>query len=264
MTNTLLIERDGATERWTLSDPATRNALTDSLVQALQDACTRAATDLELRFIVLTGAGGAFCAGGSLGGFAKAIGQPLPAGEADPLVPLNSAFGALLEALCALPQMLVAVVDGAAMGGGLGLACCADFVWASERAVFAAPEVTLGVVPAQIAPFVQRRLGDRLARQMLLTGRKYPAGDALAVGLADAVLPSEDFEAQVRQRLQALHAAAPMAVAATKTLLLELNTPSASVFRHFAATKFAANLRSPEAVEGLQAFGQKRKPAWAL
>ena len=264
MNPNLLIEREGATERWTLNDPATRNALTDALVQALQEACARAAQDASLRFVVLSGAGGAFCAGGSLGGFAKAIGQPLKQGEADPLIPMNRAFGSLLQALCALPQIVLAAVEGPAMGGGLGLVCCADFVLASDTAVFATPEVTLGVVPAQIAPFVLRRLGDRAARQCLLSGRRWTAAEALALGLVDCVVPAAQLGESVAQELARLSVAAPGAVAATKALLLEANMPNASALLSSAAIKFAANLRSPEAAEGLGAFAGKRKPGWAV
>ena len=116
--STLLIERQGAVETWTMNDPATRNALSDAVVDGLLQACARAAQDATLRMVVLTGAGGAFCAGGSLGGFASLIGQPLQAGETDPLLAMNRGFGDLLHALSALPQLLVCRVDGAAMGGG--------------------------------------------------------------------------------------------------------------------------------------------------
>jgi len=105
MTAALHVDRQplasGWVETWTLHDPARRNALTDALVQALQAACERARHDGGLRGVVLRGAGGHFCAGGSLDGFAQAIGRPLPAGAADPLVPLNRRFGALLQALAA-------------------------------------------------------------------------------------------------------------------------------------------------------------------
>lgn len=261
MTGKLQIIRSGATERWTLNDPATRNALTDEVVVALRLACERAATDSTLRFVVLQGSGGSFCAGGSLGGFARSIGQALPAGQTDPLIAMNAGFGALLLRLCALPQMLLVAVDGPAMGGGLGLVCCADFVLATPSAVFAAPEVTLGVVPAQIAPFVHRRLGDRLARQLMLSGEKLSAQQALAQGLVDEV--ADDLPAAVASRISALRRAAPGAVAHTKALLCILNQVPAPDLPAQAAIKFVANLRSPEAAEGLAAFAGKRKPGWA-
>ncbi|MDZ7866180.1 enoyl-CoA hydratase-related protein [Acidovorax sp.] len=136
------------------------------MVDALLGACTRAQSDGALRGVVLRGAGGHFCAGGSLGGFAKAIGQPLDAGVPDPLVPLNRRFGALLQALCGLPQWLVVAAEGAAMGGGLGLACCGDLVLADADAQFGAPEVTLGLAArADCAVLVGRGLGDAAARR---------------------------------------------------------------------------------------------------
>lgn len=261
MTGKLQITRSGEVEHWTMYDPATRNALTDELVAALREACENAAADTSLRFVVLQGGGGAFCAGGSLAGFSDAIGQSLPAGQEDPLLAINAGFGALLEALCALPQMLLVAVDGPAMGGGLGLVCCADFVLASPPAVFAAPEVTLGVVPAQIAVVVHRRLGDHAARRLLLSGDKLSAEQALLVGLADEV--GDDLAVAVAQRISVLRRAAPGAVAHTKALFCMLNQPSAHDLPVQAAIKFVANLRSPEAAEGLAAFAGKRKPRWA-
>jgi isohexenylglutaconyl-CoA hydratase len=150
MSSTLLIERQGAVETWTMNDPATRNALSDAVVDGLQQACAHAAQDPSLRIVVLTGASGAFCAGGSLGGFASLIGQPLQEGETDPLLAMNRGFGDLLHTLSALPQLLVCRVDGAAMGGGFGLVCCADHVVATARSVLGTPEVTLGLPPAQM------------------------------------------------------------------------------------------------------------------
>jgi isohexenylglutaconyl-CoA hydratase len=261
MTDKLQITRAGEVEHWTLNDPATRNALTDELVAALRHACARAAADSDLRFVVLQGSGGAFCAGGSLAGFSEAIGQPLPAGQDDPLLALNAGFGALLQTLCALPQMLLVAVEGPAMGGGLGLVCCADWVLAAPTAVFAAPEVTLGVVPAQIAVVVHRRLGDRVARRLLLSGEKLSADQALALGLADEL--AADLQAAVAQRVGMLRRSAPGAVAHTKALLDMLNQASAHDLPGQAAIKFVANLRSPEAAEGLAAFAGKRKPRWA-
>ena len=106
MADSLLIDRvplaSGCVETWTLNDPASRNALSEAMVDALLAACERAAADADLRGVVLRGAGGHFCAGGSLGGFAKTIGQPLSAGASDPLLPLNRRFGTLLQTLTAL------------------------------------------------------------------------------------------------------------------------------------------------------------------
>ncbi|HEX6364041.1 MAG TPA: enoyl-CoA hydratase/isomerase family protein, partial [Albitalea sp.] len=182
MTPKMLRTRDGVIERWTLHAPDTRNALDDDIVGALLAACADVADDPSLRFIVLQGSGGAFSAGGHLGSLAATAGQPLPAGHEDVLVAMNRRFGDLLHALCELPQVVIAAVDGPATGGGFGLVCCADFVVATPRSVFATPEVTLGIAPAQIAPFVWRRLGDASARQMLLEARRFTAAEAVVIG----------------------------------------------------------------------------------
>ncbi len=256
-----LVERAGDTERWTLHDPASRNALGEAMVLGLYEAALRAQKDETLRFVVLAGAGGAFSAGGSLGQFAEAIGQPLAPGEDDPLIALNRGFGDVLHALCELPQMLVCAVDGPAMGGGFGLACCADHVIATQRSAVATPEVTLGLPPAQIASFVWQRLGDAQARQCLLQGRVYHADDARAIGLVDEVVADDALDAAVRERLQALRRAAPGAVAGTKRLLQRLRNRLPDL-RDEAAIAFAAALRGQEAATGLAAFAKKRPAPW--
>ncbi len=263
MTDVLLRLRAGHTERWVLNSPATRNSLTDATVDALLTACQGAFIDDSLRFVVLTGSGGSFCAGGSLGGFNKLIGQALVHGEIDPLLAMNQRFGDLLHALTALPQILIAEVDGPAMGGGLGLVCCADFCVATQAATFAAPEVTLGLVPAQIAPFVWRRLGDRAARQFLLQAQKVNAAQALDVGLIDQCVSGGEAELLIATDaiLHTLKSAAPQAVAATKKLMSSFD--GVPDIRAAAAQAFASSLRGVEASEGIAAFAQKRAPRWA-
>ena len=259
----LLRERAGSTERWVLNSPATRNSLTDACVEALLEACEVASKDTDLRFIVLTGSGGSFCAGGSLGGFSKLIGQPLAEGEVDPLLAMNQRFGDLLHALTALPQILIAAVDGPAMGGGLGLVCCADFCVATQRSTFAAPEVTLGLVPAQIAPFVWRRIGDRAALQFMLQGQKLMAVQAKDLGLVDQCVDGSEVEllAATDALTQSLKSSAPEAVGATKKLLASFT--AAPDIRAAAASAFATSLRGSEAPEGINAFAQKRAVRWA-
>ena len=259
--NNFLVVRQGDTERWTLNDPGSRNALSDAMVVALFEACLRAQADASLRTVVLAGAGGAFCAGGSLGHFASAIGQPLAEGAHDPLVDANRAFGDVLHALTQLPQLLVVAVDGPAMGGGFGLACCADLVLATQRSVFATPEVTLGLPPAQIAPYVWQRLGDRAARECLLSGRHHSALEAQALGLVNAVVADGELEAALADTLARYRLAAPGAVAATKQLLRRLHGPLPDL-RDEAAIAFASALRGAEAASGLRAFARKQPAPW--
>ncbi|MDI9333064.1 MAG: enoyl-CoA hydratase-related protein [Cytophagales bacterium] len=272
MTNsTLIVTRQtrasGDIAYWTLNEPSSKNALNANMVGALRQACSLAQVDSGLHAIVLAGAHPAFCSGGSLGGFATSIGQPHEAKNAaqaiDPLITSNLEFGELLEQLCLLPQALVCVVDGVAMGGGFGLVCCADTVIATERSVFATPEVTLGVVPAQIAPFVQWRLGDKVARRLMLQGAKHTAAQMQALGLVDVLCTAESLQASIDQALQAHQRAASAAVAATKRLMAMAFLTNLPSLRHSAAHAFAEQLRGAQALEGLAAFAQKRKPNWA-
>jgi isohexenylglutaconyl-CoA hydratase len=261
MTPKMLRTRDGVTERWTLHAPETRNALDDDIIGALLAACADVADDESLRFVVLQGSGGAFSAGGQLGGMAASAGQPLAPGEQDLVIEMNRRFGDLLHALCDLPQVLIAAVDGPAMAGGFGLVCCADFVVATPRAVFATPEVTLGLAPAQIAPFVWRRLGDASARQMLIEARRFTAAEAVVIGLVNEL--DDDLAATTEALIAHLRRSAPGAVASTKRLLNALAMHAVKDVRDEAAQAFAASLRSDEAAEGLDARAAKRPPRWA-
>ena len=169
----------------------------------------------------------------------------------------------LLEAVGIVrARLLVVAVDGPAMGGGFGLACCGDLVLATQRSVFATPEVTLGLPPAQIAPFVWQRLGDRAARECLLSGRHHSALEAQALGLVNAVVADGELEAALADTLARYHRSAPGAVAATKQLLRRLHGPLPDL-RDEAAIAFASALRGPEAAAGLQAFARKQPAPWA-
>jgi len=261
MATKLLCSREGALERWIINDPPRRNALNAEIVESMLAACSEASQDDTLRIVVLSGAAGSFCSGGSLDGFAQLVGHPLAEGETDPLIALNMRFGDLLRALCELPQVLIAAVDGPAMGGGFGIVCCADFCIANHRALFGTPEVTLGIVPAQIAPVVWRRLGDRTARQLLLQGGTFSALEAQAMGLVDQL--ADDVLAASDDLIERLTMAEPAALAATKHLLNRMSTETMPDLRAEAAQAFATSLRSAQALHGLHAFAEKRKPGWA-
>jgi isohexenylglutaconyl-CoA hydratase len=141
------------------------------------------------------------------------------------------------------------------------LLCCADHVIATEGSSFATPEVTLGLPPAQIAPFVWQRLGDAGARQCLLQGRMYRAAEAQALGLVDEVVPDGALAAALPERVQAMKRAAPGAVASTKRLLQRLRAATPDL-RSEAAIAFASALRGPEAAGGLNAFAKKQPAPW--
>ena len=256
------IETRGAYVFATLDSPATRNALSDAMVGGLSDAITLAESQADVRALVLRGAGGSFCAGGDFSRFRELMSTAAPAHGVDPIARFNRSFGAMLERLhaCAVPT--IAVVEGAAMGGGAGLAAACDFVLASSTAQFGMPEVTLGLPPAQIAPFVAARLGDGAALRLMLTGRRITAAQALACGLADEVLEPEALDERVNALLAELGRAEPAALRATKAILQKRRSEALAPTLGFASLAFAEALRSGTASEGLAALSAKRATAW--
>nr|WP_316640163.1 enoyl-CoA hydratase-related protein [uncultured Roseateles sp.] len=246
----------------TLNAPASRNALTDAMVQVLSEALAQAAQIEDLRAVVLRGAGGHFCAGGDFSGFKRLIAEPRPETGPDPIAVANRRFGALLEQLAACPVPTVAVVEGAAIGGGIGLAAACTVVLASDTASFGMPEVTLGLPPAQIAPFVAGRIGAGPALRLMLTGRRISAAEAMALGLCDEMLTGDHLDARLQHWLRLLQKAEPQCL--RHTLQIMRSTAGRDATLDQASELFAQALRSGTAAEGLAAFGAKRLPLWAL
>jgi isohexenylglutaconyl-CoA hydratase len=219
--------------------------------------------DLEARALVISGAGGHFCAGADFAGVLALL-QTAPGQAEDPIVRYNRGFGAMLERVAALPVPTIAVVCGVAMGGGCGLAAACDRVIAAEDATFAMPEVTLGVAPAQIAPFVVRRAGARRARWLMLAGARLKGAEAQTEGLADVVVPAAGLRAALEAELQLLAAAEPAALRATKRIVNGTFEASLATSLDSAALEFAGLLRHGAAREGIAATVARRAPAWAV
>lgn len=258
------IETRGAFVHATLAAPATRNALSDAMVAGLGDAIALAEAAPAVRALVIRGDGGTFCAGGDFGRFRELIAAPAPRDAPDPIAVFNRAFGALLERLHGCAVATVAVVEGAAMGGGVGLAAACDFVLAADSTRFAMPEVTLGLPPAQIAPFVAQRIGVGAAQRLMLTGRRIVATQALALGLVDEALEPGALDARLASLLGELGRAEPAALRATKAILKQRAEAPLGATLDSAAQFFAASLRSGTAGEGLAAFAAKRAATWVV
>ncbi|HVR50332.1 MAG TPA: enoyl-CoA hydratase-related protein [Pseudorhodoferax sp.] len=250
----------------TLNRPATRNALAPDVVDALAAAVDQAAADPAVRALVLRGAGGFFCAGGNVGNFQDRLdAAPTPdaAPGTDPVAVRNRVFGRFMQRLAALPVPVVAVVEGAAMGGGMGLACAADLVLATQDAKFALSETQLGIIPAQIAPFVVARTGLRAATRMGLTGERASGALAERLGLVDALAADRAaLDALLAQWLSRICACAPGANRTLKPLLRRCGREDEAALLDDAARLFAACMRD-EGTEGIAAFRAKRAPAWA-
>ncbi|ACJ00889.1 enoyl-CoA hydratase-related protein [Rhodospirillum centenum] len=271
---TLLVRRHGWRLDVTLNRPESRNAMSGAMVAELLTVFEAAAADTGLRAIVLRGAGGTFCAGGDLRDMGSGPGGSGPGGSgpgggqdgSDPaaaLAAMNRAFGTMLQAAETVPQVLVAVIEGAAMGGGFGLACVSDVAIARDDASFGMPEVRLGVVPAQIAPFVVRRIGLPQARRLALTGGRLKAVEAQALGLLHHVEGADALEARLAEVLDGVRLSAPGAVAATKRLLLEVERGDLPALLDRAAHSFADAVLG-EGQKGLPAFLMKKPAPWAV
>ncbi len=253
----------GATGRvlhLTLNRPEVRNAMSLGMVGELRAALRDAEEAGDVRAIVLRGAGGHFCAGGDLKDMAAARMSP---DGASAMASVNARFGELCVAFARTGIAVIAVVEGSVMGGGFGLACVADVVLASESTQFRLPETSLGVVPAQIAPFLVERLGYAEARRLAVTGGRLDAREALTLRLVHEVHTADTLDAALARVLGDVLRCAPHAVAASKALIARARLQPAANLVGEAAAVFAQAVLGPEGTEGTTAFLQKRAPAWA-
>ena len=266
---TLLLRREGWRLHVTLNRPAARNAMSFAMVAEMTALFTALADDRSLRAMLLRGAAGNFCAGGDIKDMAAArSAEPAPDGK-DPLAAGNRSFGTMLSRVESAPQAVIAVLEGAVMGGGFGLCCVSDVAIAHAEAKFRLPETSLGVPPAQIAPFIVRRIGLTQARRLAVTGGSLDAAQALALGLVHHVSSGtgeDTVEAELGRVLTDLARCAPDAVATTKRLVLAAAAATSDELGPLldaAAEDFARAARGPESLEGMTAFIQKRRPLWA-
>ncbi|MBI1263834.1 MAG: enoyl-CoA hydratase/isomerase family protein [Alphaproteobacteria bacterium] len=258
---TLKLETRARVVHITLNRPELRNAMSLTMVDELL-AALEGAEGSGARAIVLRGAGGHFCSGGDIRDMGAAQGAA-GADGIDPAARVNARFGHLCKAYAETGLPVVAVLDGAVMGGGFGLACVADVALARETAVFRLPETGLGLVPAQIAPFLVERLGYSQARRLAVTGGKIDAHAALALGLVHSVHDGEDaLTAALDAVLGDIRKGAPNAIAATKRLIRKARLRDAGDLIDEAAAVFAAAVKSDEGAEGLTAFLEKRPARW--
>ena len=250
--NTLLLEPHNGVLHITLNRPQSRNAMSLEMVNELHGVLTQ--LDGHTRAVVISGAGGHFCAGADVKDLVSAGNQ---------LAALNRAFGSLMQAVEALPQVVIVVLQGAVLGGGFGLACVSDIAIADHKAQFGLPETSLGLLPAQIAPFVVKRIGLTQARRLALTAARFDGIEAQRLGVVHF---TEHDPQALAQRLDEVLGdvlrCAPGANARTKALLLASVEQPLGPLLDQAAQWFAEAVNGEEGIEGTQAFVHKRKPSW--
>jgi len=260
-TKKLILELDKGWLTIRFNSPENRNALSEELAGELKATLNAIRDDRSVRGVTLRGEGGIFCAGGDI----KAFMAGLTGGASrEDVAAMNKSGGELFQLTNTAPQVVIALAEGAAIGGGMGLVCCADVVIAASDAKFSLTETQLGIPPAQIAPHVVRRVGLTTARRLMLTGARFDGREAKAIGLADYVADDASgldiIEAGIRKSVSNC---APGANAATKELVLSATRLSHENMMEKAANTFADCLLSDEGREGVSAFVEKRKPAWS-
>jgi len=257
-TSVLEVRRDGPVVSVTLTRPHVRNAIDEHLVAALT-AWARETRGAEgVRVAVLAGAGPVFCAGADAGWMAR-----MAAFSHEENVRDAGAFAEMLEALDSLPMPLIGRIQGAALGGGAGLAAVCDVVAAADDAVFGFTEVKLGIPPGAISPYVVAKIGVSAARALFLTGARFGAGRAREIGLVHEVVPADELDETVNRLVREILTAGPQAVSAAKRLVGQVAGRAPRDVRGLTVEAMAHHRASPEGQEGLRAFLEKRRPAWA-
>jgi len=252
---TLLVDQESSVITVTLNRPKIANAMNLVMVNELNQVMDYVAAN-SVRVLVLKGAAGNFCAGGDIKDMQSIASDP------QALTKLNRAFGLMIEKANALPCVVITALQGAVLGGGFGLACISDVAIADESTRFAMPETSLGIIPAQIAPFVVARIGLTAARRLALLGLRIKANEALSLGLIHQVASGKsDLEKQLAKTIALALNCAPNATAATKALLHQVDKVPMTELLDQAADDFATSVIG-EGREGAMAFAQKRQPNW--
>lgn len=255
---TLIVQKDErGIATLTLNQPEKHNALSPRMIAELTDAAHQLGGDQSIRAVILAGAGPSFCAGGDLNWM-----------KAQMLATRNERMAEarklaeMLFALNALPKPLIGRIHGQAFGGGIGMLSVCDVAIAVQGAKFGLTETRLGLVPATISPYVLARMGEGNARRVFMSARLFDAAEAVALGLVARLVEPEALDLAIETEVKPYLAAAPGAVAAAKRLARSLGAPIdlATIDRTIEA--LADTWENPEALEGVNAFFEKRKPGW--
>ncbi len=258
---TIRVEREGEVERIVMARPEVHNAFNEFLIadltQAFQSIHERVEKPGAPRVVVFTGEGKSFSAGADLHWMGKMIDFTFEENLADSLT-----VAELMSLIYRCPVPTVVLVNGAAIGGGVGLLAACDIAVASDQAVFSLSEVKLGLVPACIAPYVIGRIGQRAARELFLTGERFNAEKALAMGLVNRVAPKDGLDEAVKAVADRLITSGPKALRMAKELIREVPAMDHGQAKSYTAEMIARLRVSDEGQEGIHAFFEKRKPAW--
>ena len=255
----LSVERRGPVEYVTLNRPDVRNAFNEHVIAELTAWAWTAHRDPLLRVAVFAGAGKVFSAGADAAWMAKMSGYS----EADNLRDARAGAEMFL-AIDTVPAVIIGRIHGAALGGGSGLAAVCDIVVAEEGAVFGFTETKLGILPAMISPYVLQKIGTSAARELFLTGMRFDAARAKAIGLVHTVVAPVQLDETVANYVGEALSASPTAVARSKALIPRVIGRAPAEVIDITAEAIASQRVSSEGQEGLTAFLQKRSANWVV
>ena len=257
MSSACLIDR-GPVTTVTLNRPDVRNAFNEELIEALTEWAQSVPADGSVRAVVLQGAGPVFCAGADVHWMSRMVNFTHDENLED-----ARRAAAMFQAIDSVPVPVIGRVQGAALGGGAGLAAVCDVVVATEDAVFGFTEVVLGILPAMISPYVVSKIGLSAARELCLSGARFSATRAREIGLVHEVVAVDRLDLTVDRHIQQFRKAAPSAIAATKRLLRDVAGRRPADVMALTVDGIARQRVSPEGQDGLRAFLDKRTASWA-
>lgn len=240
-----------------LNRPEIHNAFNETMISELLELYQEIGAMPDVRVAVITGEGKSFCAGADLNWMGGVIKYSYEQNLNESLQ-----LAELFYTMYSLPKPTIAMVNGAAIGGGAGMVAVNDLVIASERAKFSFSEVKLGLVPACISPYVIRKVGENRSRELFLSGERMDAQKALQFGFVNQVAPDEELITVVEKQIEQLMSSGPNALAICKDLLEKVPQMSLEQAKKYTAESIAALRVSDEGQEGMKAFFEKRKPHW--
>lgn len=253
---TLLLETTNQVATITLNRPDKRNAISTQMIEELLAALQEIETGAA-RVAIVTGSGKAFCAGMDLDALRSLAGQSFEQNLAD-----SRLFANLLYRMHSLSKPIIAAVNGPAIAGGCGIATLADFTLAVPEAKFGYTEVKIGFIPAVVSVFLRRQVGDKIARDLLVSGRIIDAPEAYRLGLVTEVVPAANLTARAQEFAGILLSASPTSMARTKRLLLSYDEAALKAELEMAVRENAAIRSTADFREGLSSFLEKRAPKW--
>lgn len=241
----------------TLNRPEIHNAFDDLMIAELISALEQIENEPDIRVVVITGAGESFCAGADLNWMKRVKDWSYEKNFEDALK-----VAELMEKIYTFPKPVITRVNGTTIGGGTGIVASSDIAVASENAIFGLAEVKIGLVPSVISPYLIKRCGERVCREIFLTGERISARKALEFGLVNHVVPSNELDKKVNEITEMLLSSGPNAISMCKELIKKVSeTPIADV-KSYTADIIARVRISEEGQEGISSFLEKRKPKW--